>query len=163
MIEKSGEAIPSFSSSVAATRTLPRRIGDWFDEPSWHGRGVLVCVAELALVALSFLSASSFVANAGYAYMPTATTLIFLPLALVLRGIAFQYFGVCDRSFRHAGIADAIAIGEAVGTSSVMLYFISFFVKAHTGIFLPGRLFIGDAITLFLLLCAFHFGARIYN
>jgi FlaA1/EpsC-like NDP-sugar epimerase len=95
--------------------------------------------------------------------MSAELTLIFLPLTLVLRGIAFQYFGVCDRSFRHAGLADVIAIGKSVGASSLLLYFASLILKARTGMFLSGQLFIGDAITLFLLLCAFHFGGRIYK
>ncbi len=165
MIDQSSDEITSLTSDSLGflTKTLPRRIGHWFNETSWTGRGVLVCIAELGLVALSFLSAASFVANSGANYLPTAATLVFLPLALVLRGIAFQYFGVCDRSFRHAGIADAIAIGKAVGSSSLILYLVSLVVKAHTGIFLPVHLFIGDAITLFLLLCGFHFGVRIYH
>jgi FlaA1/EpsC-like NDP-sugar epimerase len=165
MIQQSDEAMTTFSSVSfgSITKTLLRRIGHWFNESSWNGRGILVCVAELTLVALSFLANSSFFPNSSGGYMPTEVTLIFLPLALVLRGITFQFFGVCDRSFRHAGIADAIAIGKAVGTSSVLLYFASLILKARAGVFLAGRLFIGDAITLFLLLTAFHFGARIYK
>src|SRR6478609_6424816 len=133
MIEHSGEAIPNFPSESwgSATRTLARRTGDWLGATTWNGRGILVCVAELALVALSFLSAASFFGGPRSAYLPTDAILIFLPLALVLRGLAFQFFGVCDRSFRHAGIADVIAIGQAVGTSSLALYLVSFIVKAR--------------------------------
>jgi FlaA1/EpsC-like NDP-sugar epimerase len=165
MIQHSGEAIPDFPSEPlgSASRTLLRPTSAWLRSTTWNGRGILVCVAELALVALSFLSAASFFTGPRSTYLPTDAILIFLPLALVLRGLAFQFFGVCDRSFRHAGIADVIAIGQAVGTSSLTLYLVSFIVKARSGILVPGHLFIGDAITLFLLLCAFHFGARIYK
>jgi FlaA1/EpsC-like NDP-sugar epimerase len=45
----------------------------------------------------------------------------------------------------------------------VALYLVSLIVKSRAGIFVPGHFFIGDGITLFLLLCAFHFGVRIYN
>ena len=165
MIQPGGEVLSNFSSDSlgSLTKTLPQRAGRWFCEASWNGRSILVCVAELTLAALSFLCAASFFASSGAGYLPSEATLIFLPLTLVFRGIAFQFFGVCDRSFRHAGIADVIAIGKSVGTSSVMLYFISLILKTRSGVFLSGHLFIGDAITLFLLLSAFHFGARIYN
>jgi FlaA1/EpsC-like NDP-sugar epimerase len=165
MIQPSSESLNNLNSVSFGylTKALPRRVNHWFSETMCNGRGVLVCVAELALVALSFLSAASFFANSSAGYLPTEFTLIFLSLTLMLRGITFRLFGVCDRSFRHAGIADVIAIAKAVGTSSLMLYFVSLALNARAGIFVPGRLFVGDAITLFLLLSAFHFGARIYN
>jgi FlaA1/EpsC-like NDP-sugar epimerase len=165
MIQESGEALPSLSSASVSSvaKTLPQRIGRWFCESNWNGRGMLVCVAELALVALSFVFTTSFFANSTGASMPTQVLLIFLPLVLVIRGMSLQLFGVCDRSFRHAGIADVIAIGKSVGTSSVLLYFFSLILKSRAGIVLPGQLIIGDSITLFLLLSAFHFNARIYH
>lgn len=166
MIQEGGEVLTKVSSSdtaVGATKTRPRRIGNWFCESNWNGRGVLVCMAELALVSASFLVTASFFANSGSGYMPAAVVIIFLPLALVIRGMAFQLFGVYERSFRHAGIADVIAIGKSVGTSSVLLYLFSLILKSRSGLFLPGHLFLVDAVVLFLLLCAFHFGARIYN
>ena len=82
---------------------------------------------------------------------------------MVLRGIAFKYFGVCDRSFRHAGIPDVIAIGKAVGTSTLLLYLTSLVIEFRGGAALPGHMLIGDALLVFLLLCALHFGARIYH
>jgi FlaA1/EpsC-like NDP-sugar epimerase len=165
MFPQSDDAATNFGSVSFGFRmkTLPRRMSQWFTESRRNGRGVLVCVAELALVSLSFLSTASFFAHSSGRDMPTAVTLIFLPLALVLCGLALRYFGVYDRSFRHAGIADVIAIGKAVGTSSLLLYLASLVLKARAGIFLTGPMFIGDAITLFLVLSAFHFGARIYN
>jgi FlaA1/EpsC-like NDP-sugar epimerase len=165
MNQTSDQALSNFpgNSAACANPTLPKRVGHWLGDTKWNGRGILICVAELALTALSFLIAASFVATSGAAAMPVKVILIFLPLTLVLRGIFFNIFGVCERSFRHAGLADVIAIAKSVGSSSVLLYFVSLILKARAGIFLSGHLFIGDAITLFLLLCAFHFGARIYN
>ncbi len=165
MIQQTGEALTDFSpdSFGELPKSWPHRVGHWFSETSWNGRGILVCLAELTLTALSFLAAASFFESPTNRYLSTELTLIFLPMALVLRGIAFQFFGVCDRSFRHAGIADVIAIGQSVGTSSLALYGLSLILKARAGVFLSGHLFIGDAVILFLLLCAFHFGARIYN
>ena len=166
MVQQNGEALTNFSagsSGPVAETTLRQRISNWFCESNWNGRGTLVCLAELGLVALSFLFTASFFANSSSVYMPAEVMLIFLPLALVIRGLAFQLFGVYDRSFRHAGIADGIAIAKSVGTSSLLLYFFSLILRSHAGIALPGRLFAGDAITLFLVLSAFHFGARIYN
>jgi FlaA1/EpsC-like NDP-sugar epimerase len=165
MIQPGSEALTNFSSDSfdASSKTMPKRVVNWFGETNWNGRSILVCIAELSLSALSFLSAASFFAAPGAGHMPIETALIFLPLALTLRGIAIQVFGVCDRSFRHAGIADVIAIAKSVSTSSIALYGISLLVKSHLGSSLPGRLFVGDAVILFLLLCTFHFGARIYN
>ena len=127
MLQQSGETFANYTSVSFGflTKTLPRRISHWFGESTWNGRGILVCTAELALVALSFLSTASFFSGSGGAYLPTKSVFIFLSFTLVLRGIALQFFGVCDRSFRHAGIADAIAIGKAVGTSSLVLYLVS--------------------------------------
>src|ERR1700692_687559 len=165
MIQQSGETLSGLSSASfrSSRKTVLQRIGHWVCEPSWNGRGILICMAELALVAASFLFTASLFASSGSGYLPAAVTLIFLPLALVIRGMAFQLFGVCERSFRHAGIADVVAIGKSVGTSSVLLYLFSLIVRTRSGIFLPGHLFIADAVILFLLLSAFHFGARIYN
>ncbi len=165
MIQQSGETLSGLSSATfkSSKKTVSQRIGHWFCEPSWNGRGILICMAELGLVAASFLFTASLFATGGSGYLPAAVTLIFLPLALVIRGMAFQLFGVCERSFRHAGIADVIAIGKSVGTSSALLYLFSLIVRTRSGIFLPGNLFIADAVILFLLLSAFHFGARIYN
>jgi FlaA1/EpsC-like NDP-sugar epimerase len=165
MIQQSGETFANYTSVSFGflTKTLPRRISHWFGESTWNGRGILVCMAELALVALSFLSAASFFFGSSGAYLPTKSVFIFLSLTLVLRCIALQFFGVCDRSFRHAGIADAIAIGKAVGTSSLVLYLVSLMPQVRPDAVLSGHMFIGDGIVLFLLLCAFHFGARIYN
>jgi len=89
--------------------------------------------------------------------------LVLLPLALASRCTALRIFGVCERSFRHAGIADAIAIAEAVGSSSVVVFLLYLVMKVRFGMFVPGSVFLGDPVTLFLLLSVFHFGIRIYH
>lgn len=157
MIEQSTDALTTFSAHPMGF------FRNWLSGTNWNGRGLLVCVVDLALVAFSFLFSASFFASSNKAYLPAEVTLIFLPLALALRGLAFQIFGIYDRSFRHAGIADIIAIAKSVAASSVVLYFLSYFLNGRHGTLLAGHLFAGDAITLFLLLSAFHFGARIYN
>ena len=50
-----------------------------------------------------------------------------------------------------------------LGISSVLLYVFSLILKSRTAVFVPGHLFMADAVILFLLLSGFHFGARIYN
>lgn len=161
MIQQSGDALTSFSSGSIGI--LPRTYGSWLQKPNWSRRGVWVYVAELALAAVSFLATSAFFGNSSAAYVPAKGICSFFLAAMFFRGIAFKYFGVCDRSFRHAGIPDVIAIGKAVGTSTLALYLTSMFVEFRGGISLPGHMLIGDAITTFLLLSALHFGARIYH
>ena len=165
MIQSGGEALTSFTPEQfdSCAQSRPERIGSWFKDTNWNGRAIAVCMAELSLAAISFLSAVSLFAAPGHSRLPLELAVIFLPLALILRGVAIQYFGVCDRSFRHAGLADVLAIAKSVATSSIALYGISLLVKWRTGAILPGRIFIGDGVLLFLLICAFHFGARIYN
>jgi hypothetical protein len=116
MTQQSSAALANFSSNPmrSPARPLWNRVGNWFNETRWNERGILVCVAELALAALSFLSAASFFPPSNAGELSAGLTLIFLPLTLVLRGIAFQSFGVSDRSFRHAGLADVIAIGKSM-------------------------------------------------
>jgi FlaA1/EpsC-like NDP-sugar epimerase len=165
MLQRGGEVATdlghvSFGSKIGNPYI---QITSWLNETVWNGRGILILVAELTLVALSLLANLVFVFPSKGAYSATDAALLILPLALVLRWTAFQVFGVCERSFRHAGIADAIAIAESVATSSVALYVAYLVLKTHTSMSLPGSVFVGDAITLFLLLSVFHFGTRIYN
>ena len=122
-----------------------------------------VYAAELALAAFSFLASSAFFGVTTPAYLPARGLLTFFLAAMIFRGVALKYFGVCDRSFRHAGIPDVIAIAKAVGASSLLLYITSMLVEFRGGAPLPGRMLIGDAITVFLVLSALQFGARIYH
>src|SRR5258706_6758145 len=120
-------------------------------------------MAELALVTLSLSVNLFFFAPTNRTFDTTGAMLVILPLALALRCTALRMFGICERSLRHAGIADAIAIAEAVGSSSLGLYLLYLVMKFPFWGFVPGSVFFGDAITLFLLLSAFHFGTRIYH
>src|SRR5258708_28649174 len=138
-------------------------VSHWLTEAIWSGRVVLILMAELALVTLSLSVNLFFFAPISRAFDTTGAMLVILPLALALRCTALRIFGICERSLRHAGIADAIAIAEAVGSSSLGLYLLYLVMKFRFGVFVPGSVFFGDAITLFLLLSAFHFGTRIYH
>jgi FlaA1/EpsC-like NDP-sugar epimerase len=161
MIQQGSDVLNSFSSGSLGV--LSRPYGSWFRKTNWSRRGIWVFAAELALAAISFLATSSFFGSSNAAYLPAKGIFSFFLVAMFFRGIAFKYFGVCDRSFRHAGIPDVIAIGKAVGTSTFLLYLTSLFGQFRGGISLPGHMLIGDAVTLFLLLSALHFGARIYH
>jgi len=161
MIQQIGDALTSFSSG--SFDVVPRTYGLRFRKPNWSRRGIWVYAAELVLAAISFLATSAFFGHSSAAYVPAKGIFSFFLIAILFRGIAFKHFGVCDRSFRHAGIPDVIAIGKAVGTSTLLLYLTSLFEQFRGGIPLPGDLLIGDAVTLFLLLSALHFGARIYH
>jgi FlaA1/EpsC-like NDP-sugar epimerase len=161
MIEQSGDALNSFSSG--SLELFPRTYGSSFRKTNWSRRGVWVLAAELTLAAISFFATSLFCGKSSASYVPAMGIFILFLAAMFFRGIAFKYFGICDRSFRHAGIQDVIAIGKAVGTSTLLLYLTSLFEQFRGGIPLPGYMLIGDAVSVFLLLSALHFGARIYH
>ncbi len=85
---------------------------------------------------------------------------ILLPGVLVISGAALAVFGVFWRSLRHAGIRDLVAIGKAVGVSSVCLYLArDLWIPAEK---LPAALFVRDGLICFLGLAAFHFSERLY-
>ena len=123
---------------------------------------MLVLAVELALVVLSLFVNLHWFAPAGNARTATELFLVMLPLALLVRYLSFRMLGVCDRSFRHAGIADAIAIVESAAIGSASLWTSYFVLKSTFRISVPNSFFWGDTITLLLLLFAYHFGARIY-
>jgi FlaA1/EpsC-like NDP-sugar epimerase len=162
---RSGEAITNLTSMSLGTKNGKDsgNFSRWFTEAIWNGRIVLILMAELLLVTLSLLVNLFFFAPTSRPYDAISALLVILPLALAMRCTAFRIFGVCERSFRHAGIVDAIAIAEAVGCSSLALYLLYLVMNFRFGVFVPGTVFLGDAITLFLLLSAFHFGTRIYH
>src|ERR1700722_18661355 len=162
---RSGEAITNLTSMSLGTKNEKDsgNFSRWFTEAIWNGRIVLILMAELVLVTLSLLVNLFFFAPTTRPYDAIGALFVILPLALAMRCTAFRIFGVCERSFRHAGIVDAIAIAEAVGCSSLALYLLYLVMNFRFGVFVPGTVFLGDAITLFLLLSAFHFGTRIYH
>jgi FlaA1/EpsC-like NDP-sugar epimerase len=165
MLHRSGEAVTNLTPMSFGPKNGndTANFSRWLSEALWNGRIVLILLAELLLVTLSLLVNMYFFAPASRSFDATSAVFVILPLALALRCTAIRIFGVCERSFRHAGIADAIAIVEAVGSSSAVLYLLYVVMHIRFGIFVPGAVFFGDAITLFLLLSAFHFGTRIYN
>ena len=68
MIQESGEGLTNFSSDSVNQRKRKLCLASsasWFRESHWNGRGILFCMAELALVAISFLFTASFFANSG--------------------------------------------------------------------------------------------------
>jgi FlaA1/EpsC-like NDP-sugar epimerase len=167
MLHRSGEAVTSITPMTFGSKNGNDSgnfsFSRWLTEAIWNGRIVLILMAELLLVTLSLLVNLFFFAPTNRPYDATSAMFVMLPLALALRCTALRIFGICERSFRHAGIADAIAIAESVGSSSLGLYLLYLVLKFRFGVFVPGSVFFGDAITLFLLLSAFHFGIRIYN
>jgi FlaA1/EpsC-like NDP-sugar epimerase len=165
MLQRSGEEVTNIGPIPFHSKNgdPSAHVSRCLTETIWNGRSIVILMVDLVLVALSLLANLSFFAPASSAYAATDATLVILPLALALRCTAFRIFGVCERSFRHAGIADAIAIAESVGSGSVTLYVFYLILKAHFGLFVPGAVFLGDAITVFLLLSGFHFGTRIYH
>src|SRR5260221_12737192 len=134
----------------------------WLTEAIWNGRVVLILMAELALVTLSLSVNLFFFAPTNRTFDTTGAMLVILPLALALRCTALRMFGICERSLRHAGIADAIAIAEAVGSSSLGLSLVSLVMDFGFGWIVSGSVFFCVAITLFVLLSALHFGTRMY-
>ena len=164
MLEQGNEIVVDMgSSSASIAEHLSRGALRWLTDTAWSGRNILVWMVDLALVALAFSMSASFFSPSVGSHLSPASTAVFLPLALLLCGISFQVFGVCERSLRHAGIADVVAIVQAVGTSSLLLYSFGLVLKASAGLSLPGSFFVGDGIILFLALSAFHFGNRIYH
>ena len=137
-------------------------IDEWVTEKIRDGRRISVLIVELLLVGVSLVINLRLPNSSGSAVVTSGGLLLFVSSAIVIRYAAFRIFGVCDRSFRHAGIADAIAIAESVATGSVVLFAMYLVLQPRVALLLPGAFFIGDAITLFLLLSTFHFGARIY-
>src|ERR1700692_3973199 len=116
MLHRSGEAVTSITPMTFGSKNGNDSgnfsFSRWLTEAIWNGRIVLVLLAELLLVTLSLLVNLFFFAPTSKPYDATGSLLVILPLALALRCTAFRVFGVCERSFRHAGIADAIAIAE---------------------------------------------------
>jgi len=122
-----------------------------------------VLLVELLLVTVSLEFSISHFASKLTPIEVRGSTILILALALLFRGLAFIAFGVCERSFRHAGFSDAIAIAKAVAVSGIVLYAVCFGLKGYLGVVPPGGFFLADAATVFLVLSAFQFSARIYH
>jgi len=165
MIQNSSSG-PSELASMSLGSLAPaqsRFREQWLRGTLSAGRNVFVLLVELLLVTISFeLSMSHFESRLAPLEIGEAAILIVV-LVLVFRGAALIAFGVCERSFRHAGLSDAIAIAKAVAVSSVALYAACFGLKTHFDVVPPGGFFLADAATLFLMLSTFQFSARIYH
>ena len=164
MLQNTGEALTNFASiSFGSRNGGPQApFSGWLAEKMWEKRRILVLMVELSLVAASLFVNLRLFIRSGNVHAAQSLLLAILPVAFFLRYASFRIFGTCDRSFRHASIADAIAIVESVGIGSLSLFGFYLILKSSFGIFVPGAFFFGDALTLLLLLCAYHFGARIY-
>src|ERR1700681_3672469 len=143
MLHRSGEAVTNLAPMSFGSKNGndSGNFSRWLTEAIWNGRIVLILMAELLLVALSLLVNLFFFAPTSRPYDATSAMFVMLPLALDLRCTALRIFGICERSFRHAGIADAIAIAESVGSSSLGLYLLYLVLKFRFGVFVPGSVF----------------------
>lgn len=119
-----------------------------------------VVSVDLALVLASFI----FCYRMESAHDPHRWTVellwVLLPAIVVIRGGALVIFGVFWRSLRHASIRDVVAIGKAVGISSMCLYLVGQLWPPSNA--LPATLFIRDGLICFFLLAGFHFSERVY-
>ncbi|MGH9679574.1 MAG: polysaccharide biosynthesis protein, partial [Candidatus Acidiferrales bacterium] len=120
-----------------------------------------IALVELFLVAVSFSWNWMLLFRHDPNRWETAAFAWLLTIVVLIRGAALLSFNVFRRSFRYAGVPDLIAIAESVGISGAALY--AFYLFSGLPLRLPGTFFLSDAVTCFLLLCAFQFSARLYN
>ena len=131
----------------------------WKDVWQSRLRVTAVC-AELALVAGAFAAATwAFESSQGQAWAHRSFGALPYELAVCLA--SFIYFGTYKSMLRHAGIADAIRIGEAVVAASVIFAGICV-MRSHPALF-PASFYVLDAGLLLLLLFTMHFGLRIFR
>jgi FlaA1/EpsC-like NDP-sugar epimerase len=126
---------------------------------AWQSRlRVAVVCAETALVVVAFTAAVwIFEPSRGRSWARHAFGL--LPYLLVICLGAFLYFGTYRSMLRHAGITDAIRIGEAVLASS--LAFVAFSMAWRPYLDLPALFYLLESCFLVSLLFAMHFGFRV--
>src|SRR5579863_63477 len=125
----------------------------------WQSRLRIVAVcAELALVIVAFAAAVHFFERS-HGHVWARHALDALPYLIVIWLAAFLYFGTYRSMLRHAGIADAIRIGEAVLVSS--LTFAAASMVWPRPLRLSPSFYLLDAGVLLSLLFTMHFGFRI--
>jgi FlaA1/EpsC-like NDP-sugar epimerase len=146
-------------------RTGAASTRSWLTAPATFGRQIIVLMAELGLVAMSYLVNVRFFSATLHAGWATTTVASVLPLLVICRGMGFLAFDTWLRSLRFAGVADVIAIGKSVAASGLASYAISWVLQRTLDLrlLLPAAFFLSDGITLFLLLVALHFSVRFYN
>jgi FlaA1/EpsC-like NDP-sugar epimerase len=149
------DSVPSAASSAI----LDCR--KWLSAPAIRLSVLMALAAELALAAVAFLAnIAFFVRDLGTTWAISAIV-VFLPLVLLLRGVALTAFGVFHLSRRYASSADALVIAGSAGVSTFAWY-----VICHIwdfGIAIPVVVFLGDAAAVFSLLTASHFSERMYR
>lgn len=138
---------------------------NWLTTSSSFGHQIIVLMAELALVVVSYIANIRLFGGVIHVGWAATTVVSVLPLLVICRGIGFLAFDTWQRSLRFAGVTDLIAIGKSVAASSLATYAIYRVLEGtlHLGLLLPAAFFFSDGITLFLLLAALHFSVRIYN
>lgn len=127
----------------------------------WHGRMRIAAVcAEMALVVVAYLGAILiFRGVQGDAWAGHAVHA--LPYLLIIRFGAFLYFGTFKSMARHAGIADAIRLAEAVLVGS--LIFAGASVLWRRPLHLSASFYAVDTSLLLACLFAMHFGFRMFQ
>jgi FlaA1/EpsC-like NDP-sugar epimerase len=125
------------------------------------GFRLIVALGELSLVALSFGWNWMLLFRHGRSPWEAEAFRLLLLYAIVIRACGLICFDAFRRSFRHASVPDLIAIAKSVGASGVAIYFVYYLYKPPVA--LPATFFLSDAVTVFLLLSAFQFSARLYN
>jgi hypothetical protein len=140
VIQNSGGGSSELASmSLGSIASASRFREQWLRGTLSAGRNVFVLLVELLLVTLSFELSMSHFESAPAPIVIGEGAILIAVLALLLRGAAFIAFGVCERSFRHAGLSDAIAIAKAVLVSSVVLSVVCYSLKPRLGVVPPGE------------------------
>ena len=135
------------------------RSGIWKDVWQFRLRVAAVC-AEMLLVAVAF-SATIWASEPSEGHLWARHAVDALPYALTICFGAFLFFGTYKTMLRHAGITDAIRIGEAVLASS--LIFAASSAIWRGAVRLPASFYVFDAGMLLSLLFVMHFGFRVFR
>lgn len=131
--------------------------GAWKD--LWQSRMRLAAVcAELILVFVAF-AAAVWALERSHGVLWARHTMAALPSLMIISLGAFLFFGTYRSMSRHAGITDAIRIGEAVVATS--LAFAAVVLVWPSPLHLAASFYLLNGGFLLALLFAMHFGVRI--
>ena len=128
---------------------------------AWRSRMRIAAVcAEMALVVVAYLATIAiFQGGKGDAWARHAVDA--LPYLLIIRFGTFLYFGTFKSMVRHAGIADAIRLAEAVLVGSFI--FAGASVLWRRPLRFSPSFYAVDTVLLSAALFALHFGFRIFQ